>query len=86
MSRWLRGGEMQFGAIFMRKAGYRIEGGEGGDGDQVTLRPDMANHDKYAIEMEWDALKRGKGKRSNGANGERRSVRQRSSAAKDFPD
>ena len=33
----------------MRKAGYRIEGGEGGDGDQVTLRPDMANHDKYAL-------------------------------------
>eukprot|EP01043_Picozoa_sp_COSAG02_P060388 COSAG02_NODE_7880_length_2806_cov_1.235685_4_plen_68_part_00 len=61
----------------MRKAGYRIEGGESGDGDFVTLRPDMANHDKYAMEMEWDALKRGKGKRSGGAMAERRSVRQR---------
>ena len=90
----------------MRKAGYRIEGGEGGDGDQVTLRPDMANHDKYALrpicgasvcvcvcvcvcdtslarrryamEMEWDALKIGKGgKRTGGPMGDRRSVRQR---------
>ena len=69
----------QFGAIFMRKHGWRIEGGgEGGDGDRVTLRPEMANHDKYAMEMEWDALQRGKAKRTGAPMAERRSVRQRS--------
>jgi hypothetical protein len=63
----------------MRKHGWRIEGGEGPDGgDKVTLRPEIANHDKYAIEMEWDALKRGKAKKSGSSAGvERRSVRQR---------
>ena len=56
--------DTQFGAVFMRKGGYRIEGGEGPDADKVTLRPEVANHDMYAISQEWESLKRGKAKKS----------------------